>query len=82
MGQQHESTAFEPLMRRVLLPRRRGTPYWPTKLAGDKGYSYPHIRRWSHLDRRTFAYAFFPAGIFFGKHGHPGLQAICQGRVN
>jgi DDE family transposase len=46
-GQQHESTAFEPLMRRVLLPRRRGQPYWPAKLAADKGYSYPHIRRWS-----------------------------------
>ncbi len=43
-GQQHESTAFEPLMRRILLPRRRGIPYWPAKLAGDKGYSYPHIR--------------------------------------
>src|SRR5436305_904214 len=27
-GQQHEATAFEPLMRRVLLPRRRGQPYW------------------------------------------------------
>ena len=45
-GQRHESTAFEPLMRRILLPRRRGVPYWPTKLAGDKGWSYPHIRRW------------------------------------
>lgn len=45
-GQQHESTAFKPLMRRVLLPRRRGVPYWPAKLAGDKGFSYPHIRRW------------------------------------
>jgi transposase len=46
-GQRHESTAFEPLMRRVLLPRRRGQPYWPAKLAADKGYSYPHIRRWA-----------------------------------
>lgn len=46
-GQQHESTAFKPLMRRALLPRRRGQPYWPAKLAGDKGFSYPHIRRWS-----------------------------------
>jgi transposase len=50
-GQQHESTAFEPLMRRVLLPRRRGHAYWPAKLAGDKGYSYPHIRRWSRRHR-------------------------------
>ena len=46
-GQQHESTAFEPLLQRVLLRRRRGQPYWPAKLAADKGYSYPHIRRWS-----------------------------------
>jgi transposase len=46
-GQQHESTAFQPLLRRVLLRRRPGLPYWPTKLAGDKGYSYPHIRSWA-----------------------------------
>jgi transposase len=46
-GQQHESTVFKPLLRRVLLRRRRGVPYWPTKLAGDKGYSYPPIRRWA-----------------------------------
>src|SRR5262249_50647139 len=45
-GQRHESTAFKPLMRRIFLRRRRGIPYWPTKLAADKGYSYPHIRRW------------------------------------
>jgi len=46
-GQQHQSTAFKPLMRRVLLPRRPGKPYWPAKLAADKGFSYPHIRRWA-----------------------------------
>lgn len=46
-GQMHESKAFKPLLQRVLLPRRRGQPYWPTRLAADKGYSYPHIRRWS-----------------------------------
>jgi transposase len=46
-GQRHESRAFKPLMRRVLVSRRRGVPYWPAKLAGDRGYSYPHIRRWS-----------------------------------
>jgi transposase len=45
-GQQHESTAFKPLMKRVLLIRRRGKRFWPAKLAADKGYSYPHIRRW------------------------------------
>jgi len=46
-GQQHESTAFQPLVRRVLLQRRPGMPYWPTQLAGDKGYSYPNIRSWA-----------------------------------
>jgi transposase len=46
-GQQHESTVFKPLLRRVLLRRRRGMPYWPAQLAGDKGYSYPHIRAWA-----------------------------------
>ena len=45
-GQQHESTAFEPLRRRILLRRHPGIPYWPAKLAGDKGWSYPQIRRW------------------------------------
>jgi transposase len=45
-GQQHESTAFQPLMKRTLLPRHRGVRYWPAKVAADKGYSYPHIRRW------------------------------------
>lgn len=34
-------------MMRVRPPRRLG---WPLKLAGDKGYSYPRIRRW--LERR------------------------------
>jgi Transposase DDE domain len=46
-GQQHESTAFKPLVQRVLLRRKAAAPYWPAKLAGDKGYSYPHIRRWA-----------------------------------
>ncbi|HMB08514.1 MAG TPA: IS5 family transposase [Isosphaeraceae bacterium] len=45
-GQRHESTAFAVVMRRVLLPHRRGQRFWPAKLGGDKGYSYPHIRRW------------------------------------
>jgi transposase len=45
-GQQHESTALVPLMRRVLVRRHPGRPYWPAQLAGDKGYSYPHLRRW------------------------------------
>jgi transposase len=50
-GQQHESTVFKPLLQRLLLPRRRGSPYWPAKLAADKGYSYPHIRRWAKRHR-------------------------------
>jgi len=49
-GQRHESVAFEATMRRVLLPHRRGRRFWPEKLGADKGYSYPHIRRW--LKRR------------------------------
>ena len=49
-GQRHESKAFEALMARVLLPRRRGQRYWPGKLGGDKGYSYPEVRGW--LGRR------------------------------
>jgi hypothetical protein len=43
-GQRHESKAFVPLMGRVLVPRRRGQPYWPAAMAGDKGYSYPEVR--------------------------------------
>ena len=49
-GQRHESKAFEPTMERISLPRRRDRRRWPRGLAGDKGYSYPRIRRW--LGRR------------------------------
>ena len=45
-GQRHESTAFETVMERVGLTRRKGQRRWPKQLAGDKGYSYPRIRRW------------------------------------
>jgi transposase len=45
-GQRHESKFFETVAQRVLLRRRRGHRYWPDKLAGDKGYSYTHIRQW------------------------------------
>ena len=45
-GQRHESKFFEKLMERVMLPGRGKR--WPAKLAGDKGYSYLHIRRWCH----------------------------------
>jgi transposase len=49
-GQRHESKVFEQTMARVALPRRLGSKRWPAKLAGDKGYSYPRLRRW--LKRR------------------------------
>jgi transposase len=45
-GQRHESKAFESTLARVALPRRVGSKRWPAKLAGDKGYSYPRLRRW------------------------------------
>jgi transposase len=45
-GQRHESKFFEPTMARRLFHRRRGKRRWPYRLAGDKGYSYPRIRRW------------------------------------
>lgn len=46
-GQAHESKSFEGLVGGVRLRGRRGRPRCrPVKLAGDKGYSYPRIRRW------------------------------------
>jgi transposase len=45
-GQRHESPQFEAVMGRVRVPRKRGRPRRrPRRLAGDKGYSYPRIRR-------------------------------------
>lgn len=46
-GQSHESKELERLVEGVRLRGRRGRPRCrPVKLAGDKGYSYPRIRRW------------------------------------
>jgi transposase len=45
-GQRHESTAFEVVMARARRPRRAGPKRWPARVGGDKGYSYPRIRRW------------------------------------
>jgi len=45
-GQSHESKSFEAVMSRARRPRRQGSKRWPAKAAGDKGYSYPRIRRW------------------------------------
>ena len=50
-GQAHESKAFEPTMARRLFHRRHGESRWPRQLAGDKGYSYPRIRRWCRRRR-------------------------------
>ena len=40
-GQTHESRSFETAMNAVRPKRRR-----PTWVLGDKGYSYPSVRRW------------------------------------
>jgi transposase len=45
-GQVHESKAFEATMARRLFHQCPGQRLWPRRLAGDKGYSYPRIRRW------------------------------------
>jgi transposase len=46
-GQRHESTQAEAVLDQVRIPGPRGRPRCrPVKLAGDKGYSYPRIRRW------------------------------------
>src|SRR5215203_2032185 len=45
-GQRHESQAFSVVLLRAKRPRLVGRPRWPQQLAGDKGYSYPTIRRW------------------------------------
>jgi transposase len=50
-GQRHESKAFAATMARRLFHRRKGTRRWPRWLAGDKGYSYPGIRRWCRRRR-------------------------------
>jgi len=52
-GQRHESKYFEPTMAQRLFHRRRGHKRWPRCLAGDKGYSYPRIRRWCRQRRVT-----------------------------
>jgi transposase len=51
-GQAHESKSLEPVLEAVRLRRPgRGRPRRrPGRLAGDKGYSYPRIRR--YLRRR------------------------------
>jgi transposase len=46
-GQRHESKEVERVLNQVRIPNRRGRPRCrPLRLAGDKGYSYPRVRRW------------------------------------
>lgn len=46
-GQRHESTQVEAVMNDIAIPQPLGRPRRrPQRLAGDKGYSYPTIRRW------------------------------------
>jgi transposase len=45
-GQVHESKVFESTMARRLIQHQEGQRLWPVRLAGDKAYSYPRIRRW------------------------------------
>lgn len=44
--QRHESTQFQAVLKPVRVPRKRGRPRCrPKRVAGDEGYSYPHLRR-------------------------------------
>jgi transposase len=46
-GEANESTQVDPVLRRVQLsPRRRRPRTRPHALAGDKGYSFPTVRRY------------------------------------
>jgi transposase len=45
-GQRHESKFFEQTLVQQLVHRYQGDKRWPLRLAADKGYSYPRIRRW------------------------------------
>src|SRR5438552_9697019 len=38
-------------MARRMFHRRPGKSRWPRRVAGDKGYSYPRIRRWCRRRR-------------------------------
>ena len=51
-GQRHESKYFERVVEAVRIAQPRGRPRRrPKRLAGDKGYSYPRIRRWLRQHR-------------------------------
>jgi transposase len=48
-GQRHESTVFTTLLEQGAVKRAgRGRPrVRPVRICGDKGYSYPHLRRYA-----------------------------------
>lgn len=53
-GQAHEAAAFEDVVDAVRVPQSVGRPRTrPYRLAGDKGYDIPRIRRW--LRRRQIS---------------------------
>ena len=54
-GQAHESKSFVETLNAVRIPQSRpGRPRQrPRALAGDKGYSYRHIRHWLHRHKVT-----------------------------
>ena len=46
-GPAHESQYLAPVLNAVRVPQAVGRPRQrPGALAGDRGYSYPHLRRW------------------------------------
>jgi transposase len=46
-GPAHESRYLVPVLNAVRVPQAVGRPRQrPAALAGDRGYSYPHLRRW------------------------------------
>src|SRR4051794_4803898 len=46
-GPRDEAKQAGSVLNKVRIPGRRGRPRCrPVKLAGDKGYSYPRVRRW------------------------------------
>ena len=49
-GQRHESTEFERVLEAAGVKRSR-TRRWPHRVVGDRGYSFPRIRRWLEARR-------------------------------
>lgn len=49
VGQAHESTQMAALLDAVCVRRPSGqVRRRPERMAGDKGYDFPHLRRWLH----------------------------------